>query len=285
MMPFRQRVRSGTLIRAPMVGMETNREPTDRGEPPHFSPEVSRQIREGVIHALGRCAACVRSDGGDNLFSGVYVRFRDRPFLLTAAHCLKDVRDRESLQLVFDDPPRRSGPVFGRGTKDEDRYDMGILELDPGFAASLPVDWIVEAQMYSDCVAPGQLLIVRGSVVCAAHVPDGMILFPRDAIFETRMLDRQVSGVTPPIGAEDLLLEFDPEQFERPWVAGSTPRGLSGAGVFALLEPRDGEVWDPRKHIHLVGIQSAALTKQARCLRAKRIDVARRVLGDWSEHP
>lgn len=268
-----------------MTGMEDTPEPAATGgEHPPLS-ELSRQIRDGVGHAIRRSTACVVSDGGANLFSGVYVRYRGQPFLLTAGHCLRDVRDRESLRLVFDDPPKASAGFRGRDTKDEDRYDMGILALDPDFAASLPIDWIMEDQMYSDCVSPGQLLIVRGSVNGTAEVPDeGLhIWFPRDAVFETRMLDRPVSGVTPAIGAEDLLLEFDPEQFENPSIVGPPPHGMSGGGVFALIEPRPGEVWSPQQHLHLVGILSGAHTERARCLRAKRIEVARAVLEDWFE--
>lgn len=260
--------------------------------PARASRDLFRALVEATGRGLGRCSAGLGSDGGANLFSGVFVRYRDRHFVVTAAHCLAEVRDWGSLRLVSEKvrlaqrPPRLRK---ARGCRDDAVYDIAFLELDAGFAASLDVDWIEEGQMHSQGLKPGLPVLLRGSPVERAIVVSQRPLgvSRRDVVFVTRLIDPPTSGITPPAADVDLFLEFDPGRARDPLtgepVAPPSPRGMSGSGAFVLREPRPDEIWDPRRHIRLVGIQSAALTERARCLRAKRIELGLAMLENYRD--
>ncbi len=268
-------------------------EPATSAQGPAEASVVPRDLLvEGTGHRLGRCSAALGSDGGANLFSGVFVRYRDRPFVLTAAHCLAAIRNWRSLRLISGNlrlaqrpPPLRKA----RGCKDDGPFDIAFLELEPQFAASLGADWIEQAQMHSRGLKAGLTVCLRGSPAeRAARVSERPVgVSRRDVVFETHVVDPPALAIDPPVHEVDLFMEFDPDRVRdlltgKP-VAPPSPKGMSGGGVFALRKPSPDELWNPQLHVQLVGIQSAVLGGRAHCLRAKKIELALSMLEDYCE--
>jgi hypothetical protein len=252
--------------------------------------DLNRERAQAVGHAIRRCTAAmggIDRKGDDVLFSGVFVKWRRRPFIVTASHCMAELATLESLRVLSEnvtEADRRPEFKAARGYKDIEGRDVAFIELSEEEAAKHDPDWVEPSQLEGAGLDERDILCLRGYSSEHARPEEGPTLTIRrdDVVFATEVLP--VRGDAPRTEYTDVRVQFDPRLCFDVRTGVRTrapdPRGMSGCGAFALGEMRDGEIWSP-EDIRLVGIQSSHVSGVQEALVIKPVALVRELLNHF----
>jgi hypothetical protein len=268
----------------------------DRSASDLDTPEAlhRRKIIAVATQSVIPCVAGMAADGGGHVFSGTFVRLETECFVLTARHCLEDIKDRRSLRVTA----ASSGVSIGHegiqghfwatspddpiGSDAPPRLDIGLLWLHKTAAHSLQPDWINLDRLRSDAAVPGARVVLAGYPSALAA---------KSGALELMLHISEVSEETPaglrsePKQHVDVFIRYDPEDIvdlRRLTKDGTAaPHGLSGSPVFVIQQVDGSELWTPDS-LQLAAVQSSFLPRM-RLLRATRTELARRTLQDFVE--
>ncbi len=256
--------------------------------------ELERARCIAVGTAIDRSTAALykkMSCGTEEVFTGVFVTVQARPFLVTAAHCLREGRPWQSFVLLGGNlketrfPPRLRR---GRSFNDVDSpLDIGFMELDPHFAESLDADWVGEERMSSRTARPGSLLCIRGYPTQAtrpeAGDPPRLVRGPMAYATRVVRTPKWCHSRRRPKDPK-IHLEFDSGRcFDlRSGLPAHqpNPKGMSGSGAFGLGSLVRGRIWSPGR-VDLVGILSGWVDSASATLRVVPIEYVLRLIHDF----
>ncbi len=238
---------------------------------------------------IGRTTAALIADRGETQGSGVFIRWRERYFVATAAHVLRDIKDWDSVLVgsvawIGPYPRALRGNSFGI----EGSYDVGVMELHPRFVPWLDVDWVTADLMDDSGLVVGTPLAVLGFPSDLAVPPSpGSLGKVTPTISFGNATNTPARGElieTPLAPDSDLWIDFSFRESKDPRTGAGLRsnglRGVSGGGVFALAR-NSAPVVAGLPDVRLVGIEWAQYQSDGK-LRAARVEVVKAVLEEFA---
>jgi hypothetical protein len=185
--------------------------------------------------------------------AGVFVQIRQRLFVVTAAHCMKQkavIVDEKTFHI----PPDPLVTIVNRGA-DWD-IDIGFLEVQN--------DEKLRALRKSFCSSSHLSLsnLPKGGMLHIVGYPAGDINHQAKTVeivkrgFGSQFQEQEGEYLLLPFPKKENWFHATEDGFEKA-TFHDTPKGFSGGGLWAFNPVPDGEMFVPEKHIKLVGIQSA----------------------------
>lgn len=245
---------------------------------------------EMVFEALKRSICLLLSDNGQNFFSGVLVRDRTRYFIISANHCIDNVRDwRTLLVSTFGNQSRgnrvdliKAEMLTRRNSDDISEFDIGVIEISKTCAYSLNGTWLDRSKISSEFAYMGATVVAIGfpSQLCDVSETGGTRRAnPSPYLFVSQVADKlpELSSESVPINASaDIILYYDGSNISldgEPIMVH--PAGMSGCGLFTIPAEGDGIIWDAGD-IKLAGSQSSFVGHKY--LRGKRSECILKLL-------
>ncbi len=220
---------------------------------------------------------CDPSSAGFGVFSGVFFQDKGHYYVLTAHHCVQDIRRLDTLAIANYGAQTLNTPLkYLQKRTVEDRnikadIDIEIIELSADYAESLNAEWITRDRL-ADHAEVGETVFVIGFPyrLIRRDNRDRRVIHPVpfasfSEVIKTPESESFLNPIDPNIdmftGYREKSMSIDDVEIE------VHPEGMSGGGVFTFNRiPVDrNEFWSPQ--IKLVAIQSAFFRKEA--LRAK----------------
>jgi hypothetical protein len=192
--------------------------------------------------------------------AGVLIEIKDRLFVATAAHCMPQNGFCIVDEKGFPYPYRGPGVVTDCRHKPHPQIDIGYLELDKTDQERLRAlnrSYCSLSQLSTDAISHGGMVHVLGYPV------DTIV---RDHQTRTFNLSKMAFGSPFQVPVGDYLTLNYPLMGWRHSVSDTeweeqkfptTPNGFSGGGWWVFHRPAPGELFNPAKHVKLVGIQSS----------------------------
>jgi len=202
----------------------------------------------------------IKIDAGtddDEIGTGVLFDIGGRLLVATAKHCIE--KEPAVLEGEFSLPCKSRIKIPNK--RRHRGFDIGFLEL--GKDSDIPVLNKGHCSLEMICLEPipdKAMLHIVGFPAAARDFDDNRLTAVRKG-FGTRFLRSQ---------EEHFLCEYPENGWKwnattKGWsqaALDSTPSGYSGAGCWAFLKPRSGDLFDPAKHIRLHAIQCAWSPKE-----------------------
>jgi len=254
--------------------------------------EIDETFSKMIFEALSG-KICVMMRNGRDRFSGVFITDACRFFILTASHCIDDLKKSEAFTVSTFRNQKLNEKLnclsVSMATKKDDEsidvFDVGIIEISKNCADTLDCDWLTRSDISSGLAAPGSKVFALGfpEDLMIKEETEPQRMHPTPFLFIS-----QVSGTWPELNstttpfnqAFDFVIHYEKNNI---WSKGELlsdihPHGMSGCGIFSVPFPNDDELWDAST-IKLAGIQSGIVGK---FLRAKRSELAIRLLDEIS---
>jgi hypothetical protein len=245
-----------------------------------FSKKEVKTFEHAIAEACLKMTCiitCDPSTQGFSAFSGVFFKDNEHFYVLTAKHCMEDIRKTETLALSNLGAQTLNVPLKYIQTKTiENReikadIDIVIIELQPDYAKMLNAEWITRERVV-DRVEVGEAVFVIGFPykLIGRSKADRRIIHPGPFVsFSEIVRAPESESLLNPIDPNiDVFTGYDEKSMTTDDIEIEVhPEGMSGGGVFGFNKiPTDrNEVWSPG--IRLIAIQSAFFKKHY--LRAK----------------
>jgi hypothetical protein len=201
--------------------------------------------------------------------AGVLIEINDRLLVATAAHCMPEsgfcIVDENGFPVPYHGP----GVASVRRHGADRQIDIGYLELDkPDQIRALGKSYCSLSQLSTATIPHRGMVHVLGYPVDTI-VPDHqtMTLNLTKMGFGSHFQGQVGHYLTlhyPLMGWQHSI--SDTEWEEQPFP--TTPHGFSGGGLWAFTRPAQDELFNPAKHVKLMGIQSnwAPTQRIVRCV-------------------
>lgn len=249
---------------------------------------ISRHIVEQAEGAVQNSVAGLAADHGRIAFSGVFATHNGRYFVVTAAHCLKNIADINSLKIFSKRAPLVEESILNCTTipplqqlKDRlPRADLAAIELSESYRRGLNPDWIDISKLNRRLrVSNSQVLLYGFPYQRAERSIRGgkraLILSP--LIYSAPVSSRSPGNLEASANRKyDFFVEYDPDETLDPRSGSPLPKlhpaGMSGCGVFLIQPSHNRTIWSPEQP-ELCGIQVSFLgnRKLLRCTRIRRL--------------
>jgi len=250
--------------------------------------ESDTRFCEMAFEAIKR-KTCVLMKNGKDGFSGVLVEDQDRYFIVTASHCISDLRKSDILLISTFGNQGLNEKVScidvcmltEKDSKSTDVFDTGAIEISKAFADRLDCQWIIRTNITSLAATPNSTVLALGFPVDLIRMDGDGSVYSHPTPF---LFISQVSGKYPQVSSNstilnqafDLMVHYEKNNI---WSDGKLipelhPRGMSGCGIFSVPIPAKDELWDA-SGIKLAGIQSGIIGE---FLRAKKSELVIRLL-------
>jgi len=247
-----------------------------------------------LAHILPRALAFVRrreEGSGFETFSAVAATHCGRFFAATAAHCFGVEEDLRGYHILSASQPLSREPAGaaillpGHVTA-KVPCDVGLIELDQGFASRLGCDWIDVDDMRSGDPPPGRDLAFVGWPEDRVQPVGTRGAVVKPTLYCTMVAERNlyiyddIAGCCNP--KYQILAELPTEYSDgegRPCAPDMTSSGMSGAGVFHFPAVRRSAIWTPSDTC-LVGIDTAEFGR-AKAMEIHRSEFIHDGLDEW----
>lgn len=248
--------------------------------------DVTKFAVTAAIERAKSSVAVFISDGGQNEFSAILLKLGRFHLAVTAAHCVRDIKDRRSLIMsTF-----ASGPpgvlVLDPNFHALTEVDIGVITLEPSCAEHLAVHWLGLEDLDSNLATPGQNVVLIGfpaSLFSVAEAGPQSVASPQPVGLALEVsFKRPVSSLRRADDPRvDFYLNWDVGKIldrstDRP-LAALDPSGMSGSGVFWIPPDTGQHLWSPTA-IRLSGILSSTIEREG-LIRCMRVEHALTLLG------
>jgi hypothetical protein len=206
----------------------------------------------------------------DLVGTGTLFVVSERYFLVTAAHIFHECKPEN-----FAFPRNPSGDpdlqTIGRSElyipadKNADLFDFAVLELlEPKTIDAVKSGWETLTPEYVGRPSGGGVFVLCGYPSAVAKRDIDRIGGCIVTSYSTRLDTIPKNAKQPVDEGLDLFFKYDREATKHDGETVETPRleGTSGASVWEYRELPNGTLWDPRKTLRIVGVQSSALHGQ-----------------------
>ncbi len=196
--------------------------------------------------------------------SGTLLHKNDRLFLLTAAHIFDD-RDINRFWLPTDRVGGRPRPIGSAKLwrpKKRDQFDIAVVELhDEDLKDALRLSWSsVSTSSIAEASAEGTFFLFGYPSVSLR--PEGKTLRCSLITACSHRLRSFPANAKPPVEDDiDLFFLHEEKAEDEDGEIVESPRlvGVSGGGIWEVIEHENGGLWTAEKNLKLVGVQSSAI--------------------------
>lgn len=242
--------------------------------------ESIKGIEKTVAEACLKMTCIITCDPSDTdlaVFSGVFFQDDGHYYVLTAKHCLEDIKKPNTIDLSNYGAQTLNAKfewlqdVEVKNTLVKTDIDIAIIELSPDYAGRLNAEWVSHEKI-------AEVITIRDPVY--------VVGFPKE-ILRSSSVDKRVIHPTPfatfgmvtdppksesvlnPIDTNvDFFIHYQELKDEKKGEQNPHPKGMSGCGIFTFntFHLASGELWTP--NIRLLGIQSGLFL--GRFIRGKK---------------
>jgi hypothetical protein len=203
----------------------------------------------------------------DMVGTGTLFVVSERYFLVTAAHIFQGC---ELSNFGFPSSPAGDADLQTIGhaelyvpsSENIDLFDFAILELlEQHTITAVKAGWKALSPQDVGMPSRGGVFILCGYPSAVAKRDTGRIGGCLVTSYSTMLETTPDNAKQPVKEGLDLFFKYDREAIRHDGETVETPKlqGTSGASVWEYLELSDEAVWDPRKMLRIVGVQSSAL--------------------------
>jgi hypothetical protein len=242
--------------------------------------ESIKGIGKTVAEACLKMTCIITCDPSDTdlaVFSGVFFQDDGHYYVLTAKHCLEDIKKPNTIDLSNYGAQTLNAKfesiqnveVKNRLVKTD--IDIAIIELSPDYAGRLNAEW-ASREMIAEVITIGDPVYVVGfpKEILRRSSIDKRVIHPTPfAIFSMVTDPPKSESVLNPINTDvDFFIHYQELKYEKKGKQNPHPKGMSGCGIFTFntFHLASGELWTP--NIRLLGIQSSLF--QGRFIRGKK---------------
>lgn len=195
--------------------------------------------------------------------SGTLLRGGDRLFILTAAHIF-DKCDIDKFWIPSDRVGGRPIPI-GRAKlhrpTDTETFDLAVVELlEHSTRQAAANNWgSIPLSSVTEPTLDGTFFLF--GYPSSRLRPEGKTLMCSLITACTQRLEAPPAGATEPISDIDLFFLYDTTAEDEDGNSVESPHlhGVSGGGVWEILNASPGELWVAEKYMRLVGVQSSTM--------------------------
>ena len=242
--------------------------------------EIGAQLSRAVTERFVARTGVFLSDAGQNQFTGIFFRsFDGSLYIFTAAHCIRDITDFESVLLATYRKPSPGILVDLSGYTLHSELDLAVIALDKDIADSLDVDWFEKDDISSNGAFEGEIACAYGfpSQFFEVHEGTPRVAQPTPHIYLTEVSLRSPQAQLTRPASEEIDFFIEKEQGNTLGEGGEllppySPRGMSGCGVYTVPRPKVSEIWSP-SDARLAGILCSVIESEGliRCIRVEHV--------------